>query len=789
MGLAHALRRLGVPFEGGFVVSSEGRARIGLAALLLLTLLAYAQVFSSGDYPGPALLGMALASGIAIAARRLGAGTLTTALVSVAALVVYLVVVFQARNSFYLLPSPDALAGLARSVSNALRHSSVDYAPVPVRTGYVVLVVAGMWAATTVGEIATFRWRRPLLAALPCIGLFCIQMTVGTGNGAPVLVIAFLLALLTYWGLESAHRVRSWGRWVPAFPGREGKEPESVTGALARRMGAGCVAAAIVAPLVVPALGDGLLVWRNDVGSGGFGSGGSGEINPLVSIAPQLLQQTDSVLFTVRSERSTYWRLLSLARFDGRDWERVEGTAVESVADGVSFEGQSNSPRSAEPLEQTVTFQELESTRLPAAINPEEVDLEDGVELTYDTENQDLTLSEQAAEGFTYTVTSNTPELTYDELTEAKVGDTLPVYTEAPDASPQTVELARGLRVDRVTGDRLSDGQFLIALQEELRTKFEYSDDPELVERTQVDGASSDYLHDFLFEVRAGYCQQFATAFALLARIEGIPTRVAVGFLPGSRDIDDDTFTVTGVETHAWPEVFFEEYGWVRFDPTPRVQASAPGYTRAPLETDGPGGGGPDGGVAGAISRQEQIFRDRRLAGENVGAGLLAGERPIGGDFTPGGVSENPAWITAFNRLAISAGALLLAFLASVPALKRWRITRRYRTARGADQTAAAAFRHFEDEAAELAQPRRPAESAASYAIRLAKLRAVPSEDASRLAQIYEASQYAEGGVGRDQARQARVLARKLRAVMWARASWWTRAARLFSPRGLVGRS
>ncbi|MDQ4124694.1 MAG: hypothetical protein M3134_03710, partial [Actinomycetota bacterium] len=221
-------------------MSSEGRARVGLSILLLLTLFSFMQVFAEGDYPGPALLGMMLASSLAIGARRLGLWTSTTLAASGVFLFLYLVLIFQARNSFYLLPSPDAVAGLSRSIGNALRHSSVDFAPVPVRTGYVILVVVGMWVATTIGEVATFRWRRPLLAALPCIGLFCIQMTVGTGRGAAALVVAFLLALLTFWGLESAHRVRSWGRWVAAIPGtgREGKEPESVTGALARRMGA-----------------------------------------------------------------------------------------------------------------------------------------------------------------------------------------------------------------------------------------------------------------------------------------------------------------------------------------------------------------------------------------------------------------------------------------------------------------------------------------------------------------------------------------------------------------------
>ena len=769
-------------------MSSEGRARLGLAGLLLLTLIAFAQVFAAGDYPGPALLGMILASGLAIAARRLGAGTVATVVVSALALFVYLVTIFQARNSFFLLPSPDAIAGLGRSISNALRHSSVDYAPVPVRTGYVVLVVVGMWVATTVAEIATFRWRRPLLAAVPCIGLFCIQMTVGTGNGAPVLVIAFLLALLTFWGLESAHRVRSWGRWVPAFEGREGNEPESVTGALARRMGAGCVAAAVVAPLIVPALGDGLLAWRNDTGAGGLGAAASGQINPLVSIAPSLLQQSDSVLFTVEADRSSYWRLLSLGRFDGLNWEPLESSDLVDVADAVPFEGFSNAPRNAEPLEQTFVFEDLESRELPAAINPATVDLEEDTPLTYSRENQDLVLPEMAGDGFTYTVTSNVPELTFEELTGARIGsDVAGDYVETPEATDDTKALANELR-RTPAGELRTDGEFLIALQEYLRTSFEYEDDPAFVEETRVDGGSAQYLHDFLFRIRQGYCQQFATAFALLARLEGIPTRVAVGFLPGDRDTETGTFTVTGSQTHAWPEVYFEQYGWVRFDPTPRVQATPPSYTREPVDPSGTGAGGaPPGTGVGALTGA-QPSRDRRLPGANVGAELLSGENPLGGAFGPGAVPEDPAWADAFNRLAIGVGLLLALFLASVPALKRWRIARRYRRAHGADQTATAAFRHFEDEAAELVDPRGIGESAAAFALRLAKLRKVPTDDASRLAQIYEAAQYAPRGVGNDQARQARVLARKLRGAMWARASWWTRAARLFSPRGLVGR-
>jgi transglutaminase-like putative cysteine protease len=770
-------------------VSSEGRARVGLSILLLVTLFSFAQVFAEGDYPGPVLLGMIVASGLAIAARRLGLGTTTTIALSGLVLFLYLVMIFQARNSFYLLPSPDAVTGLGRSIGNALDHSSLDFAPVPVRTGYVVLVVIGMWLATTVGEVATFRWRRPLLAAVPCIGMFCIQMTVGTGTGAPILVIAFLLALLTYWGLESAHRVRSWGRWVSAFPARDGrpaagKEPESVTGALARRMGAGCVAAAVVAPMIVPALGDGILAWRNEIGNSPFASGdGSGEINPFVSIAPRLIEQSDSVLFTVQSDEAEYWRLLTLADFDGEQWAPLPASEPVPLTDGEAFPRESNSPSDSVEVKQEFTFAALDSSQLPAALNPVEVDLDEEASVTYDDENQELTVDNQAEEGFSYRVVSNVPDLTFAELRKAEVAFAGSVYEALPpDISPDVTQLAADLRTNR-SGGRLSDADFLIGLQDHLRS-FDYNVTPEDAELA-ASGGSVDFLERFLFETKRGYCQQFATAFAMLARVQGMSTRVAVGFLPGERQGDE--FVVSGLHTHAWPEVYFEGYGWVRFDPTPRLEAPEPRYTREPVDLGALDGNGPADGLGAATGRQPQ-GTDPRLLGANDRANT-GGDRPAGTAIDDRPVAADPVWERAFNRIALAVALGLLAFLASVPALKNWRIRRRYRLAEGADAAAAAAFAHFEDEAAELAVPRGPAESAASYASRLAGLRKVPADDAARLASIYEEAEYAPSGVRADQARQAKVLARKLRAALWSRASWWARAARLFSPRRLVGRA
>src|SRR3546814_13822800 len=72
-----------------------------------------------------------------------------------------------------------------------------------------------------------------------------------------------------------------------------------------------------------------------------------------------------------------------------------------------------------------------------------------------------------------------------------------------------------------------------------------------------------DALEQFLFETQVGYCEQFAGAYAAMARAVGLPARVAVGFTQGERDETDPTlFHVRGEHAHAWPEVYLAGAGW-----------------------------------------------------------------------------------------------------------------------------------------------------------------------------------------------------------------------------------
>ena len=89
-------------------------------------------------------------------------------------------------------------------------------------------------------------------------------------------------------------------------------------------------------------------------------------------------------------------------------------------------------------------------------------------------------------------------------------------------------------------------------------------------------------LVSFLLHDKAGYCQQFAGAMALLLRMGGVPARVATGFTTGTYDTSRHRFVVSDLDAHAWVEAWFPRYGWVRFDPTPTAAPARTGAAALP---------------------------------------------------------------------------------------------------------------------------------------------------------------------------------------------------------------
>jgi transglutaminase-like putative cysteine protease len=755
-------------------VGSEARTRIGLWALIGITLFSFSQVFEADEYVGPALLGAILASVLCMAARRIGMSTLFALISSAVGLVIYVTFVFGVRTTVYGVPTSRTVDRIWSGLLDAWRQSQIDYSPIPSRTGYVMLMVIGFWIVASLGETATFRWRLPVVASAGPIAMFCLALVVGTGQGSPVLVAMFLAALLAYWALESSHRVRSWGRWVTPWAHQTDAQPESGTAGLARRMGYSTVAAALIAPFFLPAIGSGLLSWRSGNGGGpGDGGGGSGSsetstVDPWVQLNPSEVLQSTAEMMRVSAATASgepgeaaYWRLVSLNHFEAGKWT-TEGIGDSEIRSTGLDDSLPNDPGT---LVQNISIKGLRGASLPAAVDPVSIRMDNSV--AADTVTRDDTGSLKVPNGLrgdlTYKVVSVTPDRSFEALRDAETGGVDGSYLDVPPLSPEVQALTR-----RWVRNADTDLEELVALQTRLRG-FRY-------DLNVPPPTTGDYLTEFLTDTRSGYCQQFATAFTLQARFLGHPTRVSVGFLPGDSEQAGE-FVVHGTDAHAWPEVYFgDQIGWVRFEPTPRSDGAAvivPDYTEDVLPTGGNGPGQPE-----------------LQPGKN---GPLGERLPQPLDVAPAEPTEPVAapapsqsqWQRTFSMLIRIVAIGLLIFLALVPLLKELRTRRRYRNAAGGRALADAAFAHFEEEAADLATPRRPAESAQTFAERLAGHGQVPDRTALRLAQIYDAAVFAPRDLDNAQGAEAKELAGQLRHELWARASWWTRVGRLFSPRSL----
>ena len=93
-------------------------------------------------------------------------------------------------------------------------------------------------------------------------------------------------------------------------------------------------------------------------------------------------------------------------------------------------------------------------------------------------------------------------------------------------------------------------------------------------------------LVGFVTKTRAGYCQHYAGAMALMLRYLGIPSRVAAGFTSGIWNRDRERWIVSDTDAHAWVEVWFPGYGWLPFDPTPSRGTFAASYSTASVKFD-----------------------------------------------------------------------------------------------------------------------------------------------------------------------------------------------------------
>lgn len=197
----------------------------------------------------------------------------------------------------------------------------------------------------------------------------------------------------------------------------------------------------------------------------------------------------------------------------------------------------------------------------------------------------------------------------------------LPPSVSVPSSVPNATSMVLGspyaaaYRLARtLAGQATSPYAFVAAVKRFLSEGYAYDQNPPIGRYP---------LENFLFSSKQGYCQQFSGAMALLLRMGGIPARVASGFTSGTYDRAQHRWIVSDIDAHAWVEVWFPRYGWVRFDPTP-TSAPARGGVAAPPIIKAPVGDHP---TKGQIPRRE--------IGNSGAAGRLSAHHSGGSALTP----------------------------------------------------------------------------------------------------------------------------------------------------------
>jgi hypothetical protein len=149
-------------------------------------------------------------------------------------------------------------------------------------------------------------------------------------------------------------------------------------------------------------------------------------------------------------------------------------------------------------------------------------------------------------------------------------------YLQLPEKVPDRVlSLARELTVSQQTPYDKA-----VAIERYLRT-FPYTLD------LPAKPLGADIADYFLFDIKKGYCDYYATTMVVLARAVGIPARFVNGFIGGTYEDENDRYVITADQAHSWVEIYFPEHGWIPFEPT----AGRPSIERldardeTPLET------------------------------------------------------------------------------------------------------------------------------------------------------------------------------------------------------------
>ena len=615
----------------------------------------------------PAVAGLAVAlaatslTGVLTGPRWWGFVVLTTAVVVVAgvllrwlrtppivvaagqlvALAGLVTAVFTSSGWLVVLPGPAAAAQLRTLLARATQQIRVGIPPVPESAELLCLVVVAVGLVTVAVHTLAVSAAAPAFSGLV---LLCVLTVPAAVSGRLLPWWSFALSALGFvllLAVDSRRRQLAWGESAGSG-GHIGAAPTAVA------VTAGAMMVALLVGATATAVGTG----RSD--STGTGQPGSGiGLNPFTSLRGQLSSGDAVALFRVRGLRQqAYLRALTLSRFTTRvGWQR-------GPLDGVVPAGEERTVRLPLPLGVSTP---VSGSTLRVQIEP--INYVDnwlpsfgyplalaGVSADWSYDPEAITIfSDHRQRARPYTELGMLPEPDPQLLRAAGPAGGVPFST----VDPRYLDAAGvDQRVRRLATQTTAGTRTAFDATVALNRWFTQPSNGFRYDLRTAPGNSGDALVDFLFTGRRGYCEQFASAMAIMLRTLHVPARVAVGFTPGT--VTGGSRLITTDDAHAWVEAWFPGAGWLPFDPTPLSDgrtvmpdyvAAGPTPPGAPLPAGPPVGGAatpapdaaaphPSGAAPPHPSVGDTGLGSNTRIGLSVtgllGLGVLAGLTPLG---------------------------------------------------------------------------------------------------------------------------------------------------------------
>lgn len=527
----------------------------------------------------------------------------------------------------------DALDGATRGWS-ALVTSPVPADPT---ARLLVPLAVAVWAATASATVlaarATTATRRAPLGALlaPLAAIVGAVVAAGREQYVPALTGAVVVAAAS--GFLATFRPAPSAAAAPVVGRRRRRTPARLARRLVAAATVSAIGAAIVGPMLAFGRDDEPFDPRDRLDPPTVPAGA---VSPLDLFASRLRDPAQP-MFVIRAGEPIVTRLVVLDTFDGARWT----TSAAYAPSGSAITGAARAGIAVRRVSADITVDGLTGPWMPTAGDAVRVI---GTSVLVDPASRSLIAADGEALGATYRLDADLPVPDVASLQYRPVdGGALDELQLPPNMPAPLDEMARVATAGATTPFTTA-----VLLQRYLQLNFGRDDD-------YTAGHSYGHLLRALTEIGAGTDEQFASAFAVLGRAVGLPTRVVVGFGTGEAQ-GDGSYVVRAGDARVWPEVAFEGAGWIAFDPSP------PRDGQVDDMTVGLGGG--------------QGF----VVEEAPPAAPISGDAPppappAAPDAAPSGIPWLPAILLA--ALAVVVGGVLAAVVTVVGKRRRTRRRRR----------------------------------------------------------------------------------------------------------------